>query len=42
MPPEILEELQPYFRVEHREFFPLRIPIVTANLAIGYKLTPRR
>ncbi len=42
VPSEILEELRPYFRVEHREFFPLRVPIETVNLCIGFRLTPLR
>lgn len=42
LPPEIREELKPYFRIEHREFFPLRVPIATVNLCIGYRLTPLR
>ena len=42
LPPEIREELKPYFRIEHREFFPLGVPIATVNLCIGYRLTPLR
>ena len=41
-PPEIVEELKPYFRIEHREFFPLKVPIATVNLCIGLRLTPIR
>ena len=42
MPREILEELKPFFRVEHSRYFPLRVPIATVNLCIGYRLTPLR
>ncbi len=41
MPPEILEELKPFFKIEHSRFFPLLVPIATVNLCIGYRLTPR-
>lgn len=40
-PHEILEELDPYFTIEHRAFFPLVVPIVTMNLCIGLTLRPR-
>jgi SAM-dependent methyltransferase len=40
-PHEILAELAPYFRVERRTFFPLRVPAVFCNLVIGLTLTPR-
>jgi SAM-dependent methyltransferase len=40
-PAEILEELAPSFRVVHRSFFPLGLPVVTANLCIGLTLRPR-
>jgi SAM-dependent methyltransferase len=42
LPDEIVEELKPYFRIEHREFFPLKVPIATLNLCIGFRLTPLR
>lgn len=42
MPDEVLEELDPFFEIEHREFFPLRVPVITANLCIGYTLKPRQ
>jgi SAM-dependent methyltransferase len=42
MPQEILDELKPFFRIEHSRFFPLLVPVATVNLCIGYKLTPRR
>lgn len=40
-PGEILEELKPYFRVCHRQYFPLPVPSVSFNLCIGYSLRPR-
>lgn len=41
-PHEILEELAPYFTVEHRRFFPLRlVPATFCNLVIGLTLKPR-
>jgi SAM-dependent methyltransferase len=40
-PHEIFEVLDELFTVEHRSFFPLRIPSVTLNLAIGLTLRPR-
>jgi SAM-dependent methyltransferase len=40
-PSEIMEELAPYFSVEHREFFPFRIPSVNLNLCIGLRLAPK-
>jgi SAM-dependent methyltransferase len=41
-PHEILEELNPYFTVSQRRFFPFRyIPAVWCNLVIGLTLKPR-
>lgn len=40
-PNEILEELEPYFRIVHRSFFPLVLPFVFCNLCIGVTLQPR-
>ena len=40
-PHEVLEELNPYFVVEHRSFFPLLVPVVSVNLCIGLTLRPR-
>jgi SAM-dependent methyltransferase len=40
-PREILSELQAHFRIIHRRFFPLRVPVVSANLVIGITLRPR-
>jgi SAM-dependent methyltransferase len=39
--PEILEELDPYFAIEDRSFFPLGVPLVFCNLVIGLALKPR-
>lgn len=42
LPHEILEELNPYFTVESRSFFPLPfLPFVLNNLCIGLVLKPR-
>lgn len=40
-PHEILQELEPYFEITHRAFFPLVIPVVQFNLCIGLTLRPR-
>jgi SAM-dependent methyltransferase len=40
-PAEIFEELGAHFTVTHRSFFPLLIPFVHANLAIGITLRPK-
>lgn len=40
-PEEILAELGPYFRIEHRAYFPLRVPSLLCNLCIGLALLPR-
>lgn len=43
LPQEILAELDPYFTVETRSFFPLPfLPFVFANLVIGLSLVPRQ
>lgn len=39
--PEILAELDPYFTIEARSFFPLGVPFWFCNLCIGYALKPR-
>ena len=39
--PEIMEELEPWFEVESRRFFPLRVPFAWCNLCIGLVLRPR-
>jgi len=41
LPREIMGELDPYFTVVHRRFFPLRVPLVFCNLVIGLTLRPR-
>lgn len=41
LPSEILLELDRLFFVRDRTYFPLRVPIVSANLVIGLDLTPR-
>jgi SAM-dependent methyltransferase len=42
VPGEILEELDPFFEVERRRFFPLpMLPTPLVNLCIGLSLTPR-
>jgi SAM-dependent methyltransferase len=41
LPAEILELLEEKFTIEHRSFFPLRVPSVNLNLAIGLTLAPR-
>lgn len=39
--PEILAELEPYFTIESRSYFPLGVPLWFCNLCIGYSLVPR-
>jgi ubiquinone/menaquinone biosynthesis C-methylase UbiE len=41
-PQEILEELAPYFIVEDRAFFPLKLPLISCNLCIGLELKARK
>jgi ubiquinone/menaquinone biosynthesis C-methylase UbiE len=41
LPGEILMELDPYFRVEQRAFFPISLPFMWCNLCIGLRLRPR-
>jgi len=41
VPAEILQELDPYFELVHKSFFPLLIPWVVCNLCIGLTLRPR-
>ena len=42
LPHEILAELEPYFSIEARSFFPLPfLPFVAINLCIGLSLKPR-
>jgi hypothetical protein len=41
-PHEILTELNRYFELERRLFFPLRfLPVTSANLCIGLAMRPR-
>jgi len=40
-PHEIMQELEPYFYIEHRHFFPFLLPIIDCNLCIGITLRPR-
>jgi SAM-dependent methyltransferase len=40
-PQEILPELEKYFKVEHRGFFPLGVPLIFCNLCIGLTLRPK-
>ena len=39
--PEIIDELKPWFVVDDRSYFPLRIPFIWCNLCIGLALRPR-
>jgi len=41
-PPEILAELEPFFTISSRSFFPLPIPLLFCNLCLGLTLVPRR
>jgi SAM-dependent methyltransferase len=36
---EILEELRPYFQIQHRTYFPLLAPFIFCNLVIGLTLS---
>lgn len=40
-PREIISELDPYFEVIGRKFFPLRLPVFFCNLVAGFTLRPR-
>ena len=40
-PGEIIEELDRFFEVRHRGFFPLPLPFVFCNLCLGLTLVPR-
>lgn len=40
-PHEIFAELNPYFEVVQRSFFPIPIPLLTCNLVVGLTLKPR-
>jgi SAM-dependent methyltransferase len=41
-PAEVFSELEKYFRIIHRQFFPLHLPSVALNLCIGLTLKPRK
>lgn len=41
LPSEIFQELDHYFDIEHRSFFPLALPLINFNLCIGITLRPR-
>lgn len=41
LPNEIMEECDREFTLASRRFFPLRVPVVTANLVIGLEYAPR-
>jgi SAM-dependent methyltransferase len=38
---EIIEEVKKRFRIVHSQFWPLRVPIINANLLIGLTAEPR-
>ena len=38
---QIFAELNPYFEVVERSFFPIPIPLLTCNLVVGLTLKPR-
>jgi SAM-dependent methyltransferase len=40
-PAEIIYELQQYFSIKHRGFFPIPVPLTFCNLCIGLTLQPR-
>lgn len=42
LPNEIFAELEPYFQIESRSFYPFPIPYLFCNLVIGLTLTPRK
>jgi SAM-dependent methyltransferase len=41
-PEEILPELDKFFAIEHRAFFPFGLPMIWCNLCIGLTLRPQR
>jgi hypothetical protein len=41
VPREIIAELTGHFEILDRRYFPLHLPITTANLVIGLTLRPR-
>jgi len=40
-PGDILAELEPYFHIESRSFFPVPLPLLFCNLCVGLTLQPR-
>lgn len=42
LPHEILKELNIYFEIIHTSYFPLFVPLVNLNLAIGLTLRPKK
>jgi SAM-dependent methyltransferase len=40
-PAEILAELEPYFHIQRRSFFPVPLPLLFCNLCLGLTLQPR-
>lgn len=40
-PNEIIQELETYFYIRHKAFFPLRVPFIFCNLCIGLNLDPK-
>ena len=40
-PREIIEELERYFHIEHRAYFPLRMSSIFCNLCVGITLIPK-
>ena len=40
LPNEIFEELTSYFKIEKSSYFPLKVPFLFCNLAIGLVLKP--
>jgi hypothetical protein len=41
LPWEIMQEIEPYFAIEDRAYFPIPIPFVFCNLCIAMNLRPR-
>ncbi|MDR0547974.1 MAG: class I SAM-dependent methyltransferase [Deltaproteobacteria bacterium] len=41
LPGEIFEELEPFFQITHRRFYPTFLPILYINLFIGLTLKPK-
>ena len=41
LPNEVIEELQLYFKIEHRSYFPLPLPFIWCNLVSGMTLRPK-